>query len=109
MFAGLTARLGFYACIVLILIGLGAGTVWYWLSDTIAELKAERKELRAQLEAAASARRAEAEVSKARSERRQKRVAESAASEAKDAAAIAKHPDWANTPVPKEVRDAVAD
>jgi hypothetical protein len=107
--AALTSRLTVYACIALILIGLGAGSVWYFLSGRIAALQAERKELHTQLERAASARKAEMVISAKRAETRQKRAAGIAASEANDAAALRANPAWADTPLPKEVADALAE
>lgn len=103
------SRLWFYGAIALVLIGLGAGTVWYFLADTIAGLKAERKELHTQLERAASARKAEKVVSQRRAAVRTQRVAESAASGAKDAAALEANRPWAEQPLPQEVRDAIAE
>lgn len=108
MIATLGTRLALYACIALILIGLGAGSVWYFLSGRIAALQAERKELSTQLERAASARKAEMVISAKRAATRQARAAEAATSEARDATALRANPAWADAPLPKEVADALA-
>jgi hypothetical protein len=106
-FTGLGYKLWAYAAVALLLVGFGAGTVWYLLADTNAELKADRKELNSQLAKAASARVAEREVSTKRAAVRHTRAAETAASAAKDAAAIKANREWAETPLPQEVQDAL--
>lgn len=106
---GIGARLALWGCIALILVGMGAGTTWYLLSDTIAGLEAERKDLQTHLERAASARRAERVASEKRAVVRTQRAAASAAHAAKDAAAIDVNRAWADQPLPKEVRDALAE
>jgi len=105
----LGARFGIYAAVALILIGLGAGTCWYFVADRIAKLQADRKELTSQLARAASARKVEQQISQQRAATRQKRAAEGASSAAKDAAALDANPQWAATPLPKEIRDALAE
>lgn len=108
MFATLWAKLWVYVALVLIAAGFGAGIVWYWLSDTIAELRAERKELRTQMQAVASARKAEQKVTERRADVRSKRAGEAAAAEERERKALGAS-DWAKQPIPQEVRDAMAE
>lgn len=101
------ARFAFWLGAAALLVGLGAGTVWYWLSGRIAELKADKKELNTQLQAAANARRAEQQISSKRAAVRQQRAGETAASDAKVRDAISANREWADQPLPQGVRDAL--
>lgn len=101
-------RLALYAAIALVLIGLGAGTVWYMLSGTIAQLKTDKRELETLARKAAEAKKAERIVLQQRATVRQQRVTESVAIHARDDSALAAHKAWADEPLPQEVRDALA-
>ena len=107
MFATLGARLGMYAAIAAFLIGLGAGTCWYFAAGRIASLRAERDALTEQLQLAAKARRIADEVSQARAVVRTKRAGEARSAATGLDSALAKNKAWADAPVPQEVRDAL--
>jgi hypothetical protein len=105
--ATLWPRLGVYACVAALLLGIGAGTCWYIVADTIAGLKAQVHTLSADLKRAAETRMLDKQVSEQRATVRQQRATETRGSAAKDAAALAKVKPWADTPVPQEVLDAL--
>jgi hypothetical protein len=105
--ATLWQRLALYGALAALLLGLGAGTCWYFVADIIAELKAERDAQAEQLKLAARSRLIDQEVSQDRAAIRQKRAGEAAGEAAKDAEALGKAQAWADAPVPQEVRDAL--
>jgi polysaccharide deacetylase 2 family uncharacterized protein YibQ len=105
--ATLWPRLGVYAAIAAILLGLGAGTCWYFAAGTIADLKAVRDAQAEQLRLVVRSRLIDQKVSQQRAITRQGRASEAAGAAAKDAAALAKAKTWADTPVPQEVLDAL--
>lgn len=104
----LVARIAIMLSIVLALVGFGAGTVWYLLSDKLAQAKAEQGHLQAGLRALAEqrvkdqatlARRAAANAAAARRE---------AAARERLRAAVTVNRAWADEPLPKEIQDALA-
>lgn len=100
-------RACFYGALVALAVGLGAGACWYLVADTIAALRAQVTTLSQDLKRAAESRMVDKQVSQTRAVVRVKRAGEAASATAKTEAALAKAPEWADAPVPPEVRDAL--
>ena len=100
--ATLWPRLLAYGAIALLCAGLGAGLVYRLQARQIAELTAKVK-------AADAKGKVDQKVSEKRAKVRSQRVAETAAQEAKEAAAVKANPVWADQPLPQEVIDAMAE
>ena len=105
--AALGARLGIYAAVVALLVGLGAGLTWYLLADTIAGLRAERDIAQESLRLAKRAQAAGQQAQQRRAAVRTKRAADASERAQALERALVKAQAWADEPVPQEALDAL--
>jgi hypothetical protein len=100
-------KLALWACVALVLIGLGAGTVWYFVADNLAKKDARIEQLAEAAKEAQAARERDA----ATLARREQAIAaagrEAVLLRQSLAAALAAHREWASQPVPDAVRQAL--
>jgi Flp pilus assembly protein TadB len=98
----------FYLGIAALLLGLVAGTAFYWLAGERSRLRAEIEVLQTQKKTAQDALK-KAEATSAYLRRKNAATARAAASATRSLErSLAAQPVWADQPVPKEVQDALA-
>lgn len=93
---------------VTVAVALAMGAALWFSVQRLGAVKAERDQAQEQLRSAQAAAKKVAAVSVLREKTRAATGARAASAGASLAAAVASAPDWANTPVPKEVQDALA-
>lgn len=100
-------RLYVMMAIAALLFGLGAGTVYYWMADKLAGLRAERDVLSQALEQANRQRKADQAMLARRAAANAAAGRETASLRLRLDAALRVRREWSDQPVPPEVRDAL--
>jgi hypothetical protein len=105
--ASLGARLGAFLAIAALLVGLGAGTVWYFVSDKMARKDARIELLGDAIKQAQAQRDSDAKLLSRWAAKAAAMHKESTALRLRIDAALAANRDWADQQVPKEIQNAL--
>lgn len=99
--------LALWAAGALILVGLGAGMVWYAMADRLAAAKAEIRTLNSDLQRATEQRATDRATLASLAKKNAATARETASLRQRLDHSLFKNPEWAAQPVPKEVQDAL--
>ena len=107
IFAGLWAKVGWYVLAASLIAGFAAGTVWYAMNKRLAAKAEEIRTLNGTLQRL-SEQRATDKATLDRLARKNAATARLAAqAQQRLGSAVRQNPDWANTPVPQSIQDAL--
>lgn len=101
-------RLYLWIAVAALLIGLGAGLSWYWVSDRLAAAEARAEVAEQGLAEAAKREKRLKAVSARLAKEKAVAARESALAAERLQRSLFENREWADQPVPKEVQDALA-